>query len=89
MSAIRTYTIMFVVLMVFSTTQALLEFTGILERAYWIALGVILLLSFIKAAIVAGWYQHLRSEPRSVTYLVASGLLVVLALTTAAAYSIL
>jgi len=89
MSQLRTYTIMFVVLMVFSTTQAMLEFTGLLEQYYWTIFAVIMVLSTIKAVVVAGWYQHLRYEPRSVTYMMASGLLAVVALTTAAAYSIL
>ena len=88
MSQIRTYTVMFVVLMILSTSQALLEFTGLLEQFYWAVLGVIMVLSTIKAVIVAGWYQHLRYEPRSVTYMIASGVLAVIALTAAAAYSI-
>jgi len=89
MSQIRTYSIMFVVLMAFSTAQAMLEFTGLLEEYYWTIFAVIMVLSTIKAVVVAGWYQHLRYEPRSVTYMMASGLLAVVALTTAAAYSIL
>jgi cytochrome c oxidase subunit 4 len=39
--------------------------------------------------LVAGYYQHLRWEPSSVTYLVGTALVVVLALTGAAAFSIL
>jgi cytochrome c oxidase subunit 4 len=89
MSHIRTYTIIFALLMVFSTTQALVEMTGLLEQAYWLAFAIIMVLSSIKAVMVAGWFQHLRSEPRSVTYLTATALIVVVALTTAAAYSIL
>jgi len=89
MSQLRTYTIMFVVLMAFSTAQAMLEFTGLLEQYYWTIFAVIMVLSTIKALVVAGWYQHLRYEPRSLTYMMASGLLAVVALTTAAAYSIL
>jgi cytochrome c oxidase subunit 4 len=89
MSHIRTYTIIFALLMVFSTTQALVEVTGLLEQAYWVAFGAIMVLSSIKAVMVAGWFQHLRYEPRSVTYLTATALIVVVALTTAAAYSIL
>ena len=89
MSHIRTYTIIFALLMVFSTTQALVEVTGLLEQAYWVAFGLIMVLSSIKAVMVAGWFQHLRYEPRSVTYLTATALIVVVALTTAAAYSIL
>jgi len=89
MASTRLYTIIFVVLMAFSTAQALFEFTGILDRAYWFALGVIMVLSTIKAALVAGYFQHLVHEPRSITYLVAAGLVGVLALTAGAAYSIL
>ncbi|MHB9287752.1 cytochrome C oxidase subunit IV family protein [Halobacteriales archaeon Cl-PHB] len=89
MTSIRFYVAVFGLLMILSTTQAILEFQGILEEAYTVGLVVILALSFVKALFVAGYYQHLRSEPRSVSYLVASSLLVVVALTTAAAYSIL
>lgn len=88
MASIRTYGAIFGLLMVFSTTQAVLEFQGIVENAYWLAFGLILVLSFVKAVLVAGWFQHLTTEPRSITYMIASALLVVLALTTAAAYSI-
>ena len=89
MSHLRTYTIIFALLMAFSTTQALVEVTGLLESAYWVAFAAIMVLSTVKAVMVAGWFQHLRYEPRSVTYLTATALIVVLALTTAAAYSIL
>lgn len=89
MSQIKTYSIVFVLLMVFSTTQALVEVTGLLEQAYWVAFGAIMVLSSVKAVMVAGWFQHLVHEPRSVTYLTVTALIVVVALTTAAAYSIL
>jgi cytochrome c oxidase subunit 4 len=89
MSQIKTYSIIFALLMVFSTAQALIEVTGALEAAYWIAFAGIMVISTVKAVMVAGWFQHLRYEPRSVTYLTATALIVVLALTTAAAYSIL
>lgn len=88
MSNIRTYTIMFVALMVLSTSQALLEMQGLLDDYYWPILAVIMVLSTAKAVVVAGWYQHLRYEPRSVTYMILSGLLAVVALTAAASYSI-
>ena len=89
MASTRFYTVIFLVLMTFSTVQALFEFTGILDRAYWFALGVIMVLSTIKALLVAGHFQHLVHEPRSVTYLMAGALVGVLALTAGAAYSIL
>jgi len=84
MASTKLYAAIFGTLMVFSTAQALLEFSGILEEYYWIAVGIIMVLS-----TVAGWFQHLKYEPRSVTYLMAGSLVIVLALTAGAAYSIL
>jgi cytochrome c oxidase subunit 4 len=89
MASTRLYAAIFVGLMVLSTTQALLEFAGILEAYYWPALAAIMALSSIKALLVAGYFQHLRFEPRSVSYLMAGSLVIVLALTAGAAYSIL
>ncbi|WP_424001055.1 cytochrome C oxidase subunit IV family protein [Haloarcula salina] len=83
------YTVIYVVLFVFATAQAVVEFAGLVESAYWIAFAVIMVLSVIKAVGVAAYYQHLRWEPRAVTYLVAGGTVAALALTGAAAYSIL
>jgi len=87
MARTRLYTGIFVVLFVLATAQALIE--GVESLDYWTAFGVIIVLSFLKAVVVAAYYQHLRWEPRSVTYLMLGGLFVALALTTAAAYSIL
>ncbi|MFC6834988.1 cytochrome C oxidase subunit IV family protein [Halomarina ordinaria] len=79
------YTLVYVVLFVAATAQVLVEFAGL---AYWTAFGAIIGLSAAKALLVAGYYQHLVSEPRSVSYVVLTGLLAALALTLAAAYSI-
>jgi cytochrome c oxidase subunit 4 len=84
----KTYVWIYVALFAFATAQVAVEFAGLLERAYWLAFGAIIVLSFVKAVLVAGWYQHLRFEPRSLSYLLAAGLLAALALTAAAAYSI-
>jgi len=89
MAHTKLYTIMYVVLFAFATAQALVEVAGFLEASYWPAFWLIIALSAIKAVMVAGYYQHLRWEPRSVTYLVTGGLLVVLALTGATAFSIM
>ena len=89
MSHTKLYAWIYVVLFVFATVQVAVEYAGFLESSYWIALGVIMVLSAIKAVIVAGYYQHLRWEPRSITYLAVGSLLVVLALTGAASFSIL
>lgn len=89
MSRLKLYTVIYVVLFVLATAQALVEVTGLLESAYWAAFGLILVLSFVKAVFVAGYYQHLRWEPRSLTVLILQGLLAALTLTVAASYSIL
>ncbi|WP_435335138.1 cytochrome C oxidase subunit IV family protein [Haloarchaeobius sp. TZWWS8] len=89
MSKLKLYTIIYVVLFVLATVQAVIEMLGYLETAYWAAFAIIMVLSFAKAAVVAGWYQHLRWEPRSLTVLMVIGLVAAIALTVAASYSIL
>ena len=88
MASTKLYTIIFVVLAVMTTIQAYIEFSGFLGQYYWPAFGILLGIAFVKAVIVAGYFQHLRSEPRSITYIYAAGLLAALALTVAASYSI-
>lgn len=85
MTSTKLYTVIYVVLFAFATAQVALEFMGI---SYAVAVAGILLLSVIKAVLVAGYYQHLLYEPRSVTYVMVSGLLTAIALTFAASYSI-
>ncbi|WP_380678541.1 cytochrome C oxidase subunit IV family protein [Salinigranum sp. GCM10025319] len=86
MTSTKLYSVIFVVLFVSATVQVLVEFAGL---AYWTAFGLIMVLSAIKAVIVAAYFQHLRWEPRSLTYLIGIGLAAALALTLAASYSIL
>lgn len=86
MSKLRLYTAIYVVLFVFATAQFFVESAGM---AYWVAFGVIMVLSAVKALLVAGYYQHLVWEPRSISFVMGVGLLAALALTLAAAYSIL
>lgn len=88
MPTTKLYTIIYAVLFVFATLQFAVESFGFVESAYWTAFGVIIVLSFVKAVLVAGYYQHLKFEPRSLTGLILTGLGAVLALTFAAAYSI-
>lgn len=85
MSRIKLYTIIYVVLFVSATVQVLVEQAGL---TYATAFSAIMVLSFVKALIVAAYYQHLRWEPRSVTYVMLIGLLAAVALTVASTYSI-
>ena len=86
MTHTKLYTAIFAVLFVSATVQVLVEFAGL---AYWTAFGIIVALSAFKAVLVAAYFQHLRFEPRSLTYVVLMGLAAALALTLAASYSIL
>ena len=88
MTHTRLYAAIYVVLFAFATIQVAVEFAGLLESAYWVAFGLIIVLSLIKAVLVAGYYQHLRWEPRSISSLILAGLGAALALTFAAAFSI-
>lgn len=85
MTRLKLYTAIYVVLFVSATVQVLVEQAGM---AYMTALAIIMVLSFAKALVVAGYYQHLVWEPRSLSYLMAIGLLAVIALTVASTYSI-
>ncbi|WP_313693019.1 cytochrome C oxidase subunit IV family protein [Halorarum halobium] len=87
MTSTKLYTAIYVVLFVLATGQVLIEqFEGF---TYWTAFAIIMVVSAAKAVVVAAYYQHLRSEPRSVTYIMVGGLVAALALTVAASYSIL
>ncbi|WP_458187674.1 cytochrome C oxidase subunit IV family protein [Haladaptatus sp. NG-WS-4] len=86
MTKTKLYTAIYVLLFVLATAQVLVEFAGF---AYWTGFAAIVALSFVKALFVAGYYQHLRYEPRSISFVVLVGLLAALALTLAASYSIL
>jgi cytochrome c oxidase subunit 4 len=88
MANTRLYTAIYVALFVLATAQVAVEMAGFVESMYWVALGAILALSLLKAVAVAGYYQHLFYEPRSVSYLIGIGLLAALALAIAASYSI-
>ena len=89
MTSTKLYTVIYVVLFVLATVQVLIEQAGFLDSVYWTAFGVIMLLSAVKALLVVGYFQHLKFEPRAVALVVLAGLLGALALTAAAAYSIL
>lgn len=85
MSHTKLYALIYVVLFVFATTQVVVEFMGL---PYWTGFAVIIALSVIKAVLVAAYYQHLRWEPRALTYIYLIGLIGAVVLTVAASYSI-
>lgn len=88
MARTKLYAGIYVALFVIATVQVGVEEIGLLEESYVIALALITVLSFGKALIVAGYFQHLVWEPRSVSYVMLMGFVGFLALTVAASYSI-
>ena len=88
MARTKLYTGSYVALFVIATLQVVVERTALMEEAYVLALALITVLSVIKAVVVAGYFQHLVWEPRSITYVMLLGFVGFLALTVAASYSI-
>ena len=85
MASVRTYAIIYVVLLVLGTAKfVFFEF----DFDYWTAMGGTLVLAMIKSVLIAGFYQHLVEEPRSITYLMLLALFMVVLLTIAAGFSI-
>ena len=88
MARTKLYTGIYVALFVIATLQVVVERTALMEEAYVLALALITVLSLIKAVVVAGYFQHLVWEPRSLTWVMMLGFVGFLALTVAASYSI-
>lgn len=87
MADVRTYTIIYVVLLVLGTSKfVFFELDDIFT--YQMALGATIILAVVKSLLIAGYYQHLIEEPRSITYMMATALFMVFLLTIAAGYSI-
>ncbi|AFZ71401.1 cytochrome C oxidase subunit IV family protein [Natronobacterium gregoryi] len=85
MADVRTYTLIYLVLLVLGTGKFVF-FT--FDFAYATAMGGTVLLAVIKSVLIAAYYQHLIEEPRPVTYMMGLALFMVFLLTVAAGYSI-
>lgn len=84
MASIKLYTAIYVALLVLAVSKVI--FMELLD--YWPAVGMIFLSAIAKSALIAGYYQHLKDEPRSITWLVLLAVGAVLLLAAAATYSI-
>ena len=87
MANVRTYTIIYVALLVLGTGKFVF-FTFDQFFSYWAAMGGTMILAVIKVGLIAGYFQHLVEEPRSVSYMMGIALFMVFLLTIAAGYSI-
>ncbi len=85
MADVRTYTLIYVVLLVLGTAKFVFFEIGISEQ---LAIGGTVVLAVIKSLLIAGYYQHLREEPRAISYMMVVAVFMVFLLTVAAGYSI-
>lgn len=84
MTSVRLYTLIYVMLVTLAVSKVLFfEFFD-----YWTAIVLTLGAASLKTTLIAGFFQHLRYEPRSLTYLMLTALSAVLLLAIAASYSI-
>ncbi|WP_222917658.1 cytochrome C oxidase subunit IV family protein [Natrinema sp. SYSU A 869] len=87
MASIRTYTLIYVALILLATGKfVFFHFPEIFN--YQLAVGGTMILAVIKVSLIAGYFQHLKDEPRSITYLMLTAVFMVFLLTLAAGYSI-
>lgn len=87
MSSVRFYALVYVALLALATLKVV--FFEVEAISYDMALALTMLAAVGKTSLIAGYFMHLRSEPRSVSYIMLSGLFAVLLVTFAAAFSIL
>lgn len=89
MANLRLYTAVYVALMGLAFSKwVLFEAEAFGYISYNVALGLTMVAAVIKVSMIAGYYQHLREEPRSLSYLYLMGLVGVVLLAVAASYSI-
>ncbi|TYL35899.1 hypothetical protein CV102_25450 [Natronococcus pandeyae] len=87
MADVRTYTLIYVVLLVLGTGKfVFFQFPEIFPET--VAIGGTIILAVIKSLLIAGFYQHLIDEPRAISYMMAVAVFMVFLLTIAAGYSI-
>lgn len=87
MAEVRTYTLIYVALLLLGTSKFIFfSFPEVIS--YQLALGGTIILAITKALLIAGFFQHLIEEPRSITYMMATAVFMVFLLTIAAGYSI-
>ncbi|AGB30810.1 hypothetical protein C488_03410 [Natrinema pellirubrum DSM 15624] len=87
MASIRTYSLIYVALLLLATGKfVFFHFPDIFT--YEMAIIGTMILAAIKVSLIAGYFQHLKDEPRSITYMMLTAAFMVVLLTLAAGYSI-
>lgn len=84
--SLKLYTGIYVALLALAASKYLFFHT--LSFGYWQALAATMVAAALKTGLIVGYFQHLRSENRSLTGLMALSLGLVLLLMAAASYSV-
>lgn len=86
MTSLRAYAAIYVLLMALAISK--FAFFEVEFLTYQQAIAATMAAAAIKIGLIAGYFQHLREEPRPITYVMATGLLMVLLLAGAATFSV-
>ena len=84
MATVRLYTMIYVALLVLAASKW--AFFQVFD--YWTAVSLTMVTAGMKTALIVGYFQHLRYEPRILTLLMFVAFLAVLLLGAAASFSI-
>ncbi len=84
--SLKLYTGIYVALLALAASKWL--FFNIPFFGYWEAFAGTMLSAILKTGLIVGYYQHLRSENRSLTWLMLLSLALVMLLMAAASFSI-
>jgi cytochrome c oxidase subunit 4 len=83
---LKLYTAIYVALLALAASKYLFFHT--LPFGYWQAFAATMIAASLKTSLIVGYFQHLRSENRSLTWLMALSLGLVMLLMAAASYSV-
>lgn len=84
MATARLYAIIYVALLVLAASKW--GFFQVFD--YWTAVSLTMVTAAMKTTLIVGYFQHLRYEPRSLTWLILGAFVAVLLLGAAASFSI-
>ena len=86
--SLKLYTAIYVALLVAATLNFILFEATFIEFTYAQALGGTLVIATVKTLLIVAYFQHLRWENRSLTYVMTLALALTMLLMAAATYSI-
>lgn len=84
--SIKLYTAIYVALLALAASKYV--FFNVPFFGYWEAFAATMLSAVLKTVLIVGYFQHLRWENRSLTWLMAVSVSLVLLLMAAASFSI-